>query len=124
MPNQGIRSPVREPWVLGQASAATSVVERATGRPFAATGPRRPSPSRRHSGSPKAAAAKAGVELNNPGSSTAKATLREATVKAREGKVRVGEGKVVGQWSFTIIIDRHGVKVPPHCRVGTPLRNE
>ncbi len=124
MPNQEIRIPVREPWVLGQASAATSVVERATGRPFAATGPRRPSPSRRHSGSPKAAAASAGVELNNPGSTTARATLREATVKAREGKNRVGEGKGVGQWSFTTIIDGHGVKIPPHYRVGTPLRNE
>jgi hypothetical protein len=64
------------------------------------------------------------VELDNPGNSTARATLREATVKAREGKDRVGEGKVVGQWSFIIIIDRHGVKVPPHCEVGTPPRNE
>ena len=115
---------VREPWVLGQASAATSVVGRATGRPYAATGHRRPSLSRRHSGSPKAAAAKAGVELNNPGSTTARATLREATVKAREGKDRVGEGKEVGQWSFTIIIYWHGVKNSPHFMVGTPLRNE
>ncbi len=124
MPNQESRIKFREPWVLGQASAATSVVDRATGRPFAATGPRRPSPSRRHSGSPKATAAKAGVELNNIGSTTAKATLREATVKAREGKDRVGEGKGVGQWSFITIIYRHGVKIPPHYRVGTPLRNE
>ncbi len=110
--------------MLGQTSAATSVVERATGRPFAATGPRRPSPSRRRSGSPKAAAAKAGVELNNPDSTTARATLREATVKAREEKDRMGEGKGVGQWSFTTIIYGHGVKIPPHFRVGTPLRNE
>ena len=124
MPNQEVMVPVREPWVLGQAFAATSVVERAIGRPFAATGPRPPSPSRRRSRSSKAAAAKDGVELNVPSTASARATLREATVKAREGKDRVGEGKGVGQWSFTIIIYWHGVKIPPHFMVGTPLRNE
>ena len=100
------------------------MVGRATGRPFAATGPRPPSPSRRQSGSSKAAAAKAGVELNVPSTASAKATLREATVKAREGKDRVGEGKEVGQWSFIIIIYWHGVKNSPHFMDGTPLRNE
>ncbi len=99
--------------LLGQTYAATSVVERATGRPFAATGPRRPRPSHTRSGSNKAAEEKAGVQLNHPGSTTARATLREATVKAREGKDRVGEGKGLGQWSFTTIINGHGVKVPP-----------
>ena len=53
------------------------------------------------------------MELNVPSTASARATLREATVKAREGKDRVGEGKGVGQWSFTIIIYWHGVKIPP-----------
>ncbi len=39
---------------------------------------------------------RAGVELNIPGNTTARATLREAMVKARRGKDRSGEGKVVG----------------------------
>ncbi len=86
MPKQGVMITVREPLVLGQAPAATSVVERAIGRPFAATGPRPPSPSRRYSRSSKAAAAKDGMELSVPSTASAKATLREATVKARKGK--------------------------------------
>jgi hypothetical protein len=68
--------------------------------------------------------ARVGVELKIPGTTSAWATLREALVKAREWKERVGEGKVIGQWSFTIVTTWHGMKIPPHFQVGTPLINK
>ncbi len=64
---------------------------------------------------------RAGVELNFPSTTTARATLREATVKAREGKARVGESKLTAyQWS--IIISNVGMELnsPRLCNALLP----
>ncbi len=97
-----------EPWVLGQSSAATGRSPAAICRYLAQATKNKPPAYRK----PRDALARAGVELNFPGTTTARATKRKATIKAREVNDRVDEGKVpAGLWSYLNTILWHGVKI-------------
>ncbi len=111
---KGGKDPSQRALVDGQMSATTSTAGGDTERPYTAIGTMPPRPSPKRSVNLKDAKARAGVELNVLDTDTANATVREASVKKRERKDKVGEGKVkAGLWSYITIYIWQGVEIPP-----------